>query len=1057
MSSRCSALAVGRVIRWVSASICLLVCSAFTAEAQMIVSGVAVSGNRPADGATIEIRELGLSTRATSEGIYNLLIPAPRVRGQRVTIEARHRRFGSQSTTIVLNGDRITVNFNLTVGGNRPPENRPPVAEKPSRRDTTVRAPATTTSLELLGRRADSSQFGELAGPVDFSTALAGRIAGLTVTAAPVPGGASPMWYRGPRSLTQWGAPLVVVDGVPIDNAGFTTLSQTFGQGGFDYGSPLQDIALDDIAHVTMMDGVEASLRYGARAANGVLLVATREGGTTRGVSLNHRFLYTSDRPDLLPSYQNQYGQGLDGQFEFFDGAGGGINDGADQSWGPKLEGQPVIQGSLIEPRRPDVRAWLPRSGNVRQDFLEGGHTLDGNIGLVAVRDPESARLSLGARSTRSVTPGQESSRYTLAANGTSRRLDPLTVHGSVQLSRTNNADRPGSGFDEVNPIAGFTRIGRQVDVAALGNRIKDTVEQVNWIYTNNRNNPWFQSRLNSNDDHRGHVTGATDFSYDIGKGATAVLRAGMDMYHESRNLQVESGWKGGYPTPLGRADFSGGGAQQEKLSVNDRVFGLAVNSGTLSRSGQLHGSVGVEVRRSEYERAMTVDDSSTLGAGSRIVTDSLEKNGMSVGALFVGASATPLTTLRLRGGVRLERWTDLSADQQVLYPSIAADYDVLGALPDFLRGRLGAASLRASWWTAGNEVTPRSLERSYVMAGPSAASLLSLVGDSAAGREQTSAIELGALMASTGQRVSLNLGWYSEQSSDVLVGRGAAAQPPLARSAEISNSGLQGAFNANVLRDFYGVAWDFTALFAHNTNKVEKLAEGITEVPLGPPMWGATLVARERRPVGVITGAQYLRDGAGALVLKNGLPLPDVTAPSDFGTWQPNWTVGVASTIRYGKFELTANMDARLGGNIFSATNLWGSYSGTLSSTLNGRETGFVIPGVDSVSGAANSTQVTGQDYYHALGAIQERWVYDATYLKLRNARITYELPLDFVPFYRQQSARISIVGRNLWTWAKAPNIDPETAVSGAVFQGFELGQLPGARSIGLQLSVTP
>ena len=201
-----------------------------------------------------------------------------------------------------------------------------------------------------------------------------------------------------------------------------------------------------------------------------------------------------------------------------------------------------------------------------------------------------------------------------------------------------------------MNPIAGFTRIGRQVDVAALGNRIKDTVEQVNWIYTNNRNNPWFQSRLNSNDDHRGHVTGATDFSYDIGKGATAVLRAGMDMYHESRNLQVESGWKGGYPTPLGRADFSGGGAQQEKLSVNDRVFGLAVNSGTLSRSGQLHGSVGVEVRRSEYERAMTVDDSSTLGAGSRIVTDSLEKNGMSVGALFVGASATPLTTLRARG-----------------------------------------------------------------------------------------------------------------------------------------------------------------------------------------------------------------------------------------------------------------------------------------------------------------------------------------------------------------------------------------------------------------------
>src|SRR6185503_17213632 len=233
-------------------------------------------------------------------------------------------------------------------------------------------------------------------------------------------------------------------------------------------------------------------------------------------------------------------------------------------------------------------------------------------------------------------------------------------------------------------------------------------------------------SRLNSNDDHRGHVIGASDFTYDIGKGATAVLRAGVDMYHEGRNLQVESGWKGGYPTPLGRADFSGGGAQREKLSVNERVFGLDLNSGPLSQSGQLEASVGVEVRRSEYERAMTVDDSSALGAGSRIVTDSLEKNGMSVGALYVGASASPVATLRLRGGVRVERWSDLAADQQVLYPSVAADYDVLGVLPDFLRGRLGAASLRASWWIAGNEVTPRSLERSYVMAGPTAASLLS-------------------------------------------------------------------------------------------------------------------------------------------------------------------------------------------------------------------------------------------------------------------------------------------------------------------------------------------
>jgi hypothetical protein len=145
------------------------------------------------------------------------------------------------------------------------------------------------------------------------------------------------------------------------------------------------------------------------------------------------------------------------------------------------------------------------------------------------------------------------------------------------------------------------------------------------------------------------------------------------------------------------------------------------------------------------------------------------------------------------------------------------------------------------------------------------------------------------------------------------------------------------------------------------------------------------------------------------------------------------------------------------MGGKIFSATNKWGSSAGTLASTLVGRDTGLVIAGVDSVSGAANTTNVTAEAYFHALGAVAEAWVYDASWAKLRHALLTYELPLRFVPGYREQLARISIVGRNLFTWAMAPNIDPETALSVGPFQGFEMGQMPTTRSIGVLMSVTP
>jgi hypothetical protein len=99
----------------------------------------------------------------------------------------------------------------------------------------------------------------------------------------------------------------------------------------------------------------------------------------------------------------------------------------------------------------------------------------------------------------------------------------------------------------------------------------------------------------------------------------------------------------------------------------------------------------------------------------------------------------------------------------------------------------------------------------------------------------------------------------------------------------------------------------------------------------------------------------------------------------------------------------------------------------------------------------------VSAEDYFHSLAAIHEAWVYDASYAKLRQASLTYELPLRSVPGFREQTARFSVIGRNLVTWAKAPNIDPENALSVGVFQGFEMGQLPTTRSIGFQLTITP
>jgi hypothetical protein len=135
----------------------------------------------------------------------------------------------------------------------------------------------------------------------------------------------------------------------------------------------------------------------------------------------------------------------------------------------------------------------------------------------------------------------------------------------------------------------------------------------------------------------------------------------------------------------------------------------------------------------------------------------------------------------------------------------------------------------------------------------------------------------------------------------------------------------------------------------------------------------------------------------------------------------------------------------------------MWGSSSGVLDATVFRPDSGLLIVGTDAATGQPNDKHVSTQNYYHALGAVVEPWVYDASFIKLRDARVSFTLPLVMVPGLQAQSLRVSLVGRNLALWAKAPNIDPETALSLSSFQGLELGQLPSSRSLGIQVTVTP
>jgi len=246
---------------------------------------------------------------------------------------------------------------------------------------------------------------------------------------------------------------------------------------------------------------------------------------------------------------------------------------------------------------------------------------------------------------------------------------------------------------------------------------------------------------------------------------------------------------------------------------------------------------------------------------------------------------------------------------------------------------------------------------------------------------------------------------------------------------------------------------------YGRNRNRVDELYGNLQTVALGPTHWSLSVEARKDYPYGAMFGVGYQRDSAThELLLSDGLPQPEASSKKRvLGVYTPDWTGGVDNTFHFRGFDFGFLIDTQRGGSIYSTGNMWGSYAGVLKSTEFRPDTGLLIRGIDAETGQQNTVHVRAEDYWHSLYPIQEAWIYDASFVKLREARLGFNIPQRFLRTANVRAAHLSIVGRNLILWSDVPNIDPETAFSSTNLQGIEMGQMPTARSIGFQLSVTP
>ena len=1031
-----------------------LAASALGAQEAVTISGHVSAADHPVQGATVRIQELRLSTTTSAEGRYTLIVPSSHVRGQTVTLIARHVRYNPASARIQLVGGSVDKDFQLVPAS----ETQPRAAEAATIADEPTVGPAVgdvSTQSSV-----DSTAFDELAGPVDFVSALAGRVAGLSVTAASTLGGSAPIVLRGYHTIVGNTQPLFVLDGIPLENSAFVTPGQPYGTGGFDYGSPVQGLNPTDIADVTVLRGPDAAARYGGRAANGVVLITTKNGRGISGFEVSAHQQFTAEAPLRLASYQSAYGQGLGGAFEFFNGAGAGINDSVAQNWGPALQGQPVAQASYRDAGQPDVRPFLAFPNNVR-DFFESGHTLKTEVAAQGSNDQVGFRLGANRRDTRGLVPGSGLTRQGIGVTASDQFTPSVSASVRAQLANDVGRDRAGTGFDPSNPVASLIQIGRQVDIGALKAHVIDdaTKEQISWNYAGH-NNPYFTQTANSNRDERNHwLLGGTG-TYAFAKRTSATLVAGTDRYSEDRNFDVAASWMGGFPYYAGLGDFSNGGFQRQTLTgaSTDAALSIAgdvggnsptASAGVVTLSGGIgRHSTSLHVASSGSDQG-PADAPGTATPSTRVTADN------STNSLFASANwaVNPFTSLAAT--VRNEWYSILGSGHDMqLYPAITGSFDLARAAG--LKGSMNVARLRAGWSRSGGEVT--GLLMRNVFAGSQASPISTITASPNLGPEITNAFQLGGSFGFYESRLGLDLTYYNERTSDVIVGLpGSGAGSVVAtNAATLTNSGIEGGVTLVPLRLRATDVWTINANFAKNSNSVDAL-RGASSVALGPSLYGLTVEALPGYALGALVGNAYKRDPAThALLLQDGHPIPD-SKPRVLGVMAPDWSGGVSTTLRRGIFELSALVDGRFGGSIYSASNLFGVTSGSFAETGFRTDSGLLIAGIDVATGKANTQHVSAEDYYHSLGQIQEAWVYDASFVKLRDLRLTLAFPLRSWPILTAQSLRASLIGRNLAMWAKAPNIDPETALSTSSLQGIEMGQLPTARSIGLQLSLTP
>lgn len=908
----------------------------------------------------------------------------------------------------------------------------------------------------------------------NFMNTLQGKIPGVNITSlGSGPAGTSKIRIRGQSSFGGNNSPLIVVNGVPIDNTNYGARGDVSDKGSnrtSDGGDGLSSINPDNIETMTVLKGAAASALYGSRAKDGVIMITTKTRGTGSGIGIEYNTNFTTDTPLDYTDYQYEYGQGENGVRPTAP-----FPTSGQWSFGEKF--QPGMTQILFD----GVEVPYVPQRNQITNYYRTGQTWTNTISLSSGGEFGGFNLSVSNMDNKTILPGSGYNRKTVNLGFTQTLAKRLTISGNVNYSNERRTNPPNIAEQDYSPVVLFS-MANSMPLDLLEKYASDANgNEVIWSRFTNRTNPYFALKRFENI-RNDRVFGNLTARYNFTDWLFLQARVGQDYYSREQDYNLPTGSQ---RQPAAPAGFVNGQYVQDARNVRELntdfliganktfgVFGVNVNAG----GNQMYRRIS---RHNVFVQDFYTRNLYTIGNG-RQRDATYELSERQVNSLYGSAEVSFKDFLFVNGTVRNDWFSTLSAaNRSILYPSMTASFVFSQAFANVLPGWLTFGKIRAAYAEVGSDTDVQPYannlfyginSQQFPSPGGTAQPLASISGSTVPNANlrpmRVSEKEVGLELKLFNNRVGLDLTYYDKLSSDQILraqtSDAGGYLTQLINVGQSQNRGLEMLLTFSPMKR-PNFNWDVNFNAAYNVTKVLDLGSSVSDnmITVGTGDFSGELRQVVGLPMGQLFGFGYLRDAQGRQVFDagNGRPLRTATQ-IPFGSALPKWVGGITNSFTYKGINLSFLIDFKLGNKMISGTNHNAWRHGLHKATLVGRAENFVIGDGVNPNGEVNRTKSGVQAYYETVRSqnIAEEFVYDAGLWQLRQITIGY----DFTKFLPTSGTfvkgiRLNAVANNVAVIKKwVPNIHPEQfGFPSDNLIGLEATGLPVTRSIGFNLNV--